>query len=395
MPAIDAPSVAADGCAARRGRRSHAAVSMARSRRRTGHHRDVAHRSCRSGRGTGRLHRWSAPPTGGRSAASPALRRRPARPKPQKDRGARGDSDEPSQPRRARSCSVAASPTEQPALLVEPAVQVQALEQELDRRRDRRRRAPRRPAGRRRRSQARRLAHPADVVAGGHRLAGLDHEPRSRTPPRPRPGRRCRRVRAKTSWMARASRRSTTRSSGDLVAERLELDLADRSREERPQVADARRGARLAEAHGALARALATSVSRLAMLTRTLTPERWLTSGERRASCDSSATSSSMKSGSSTLRRRRRRRSGVRSWRMIAISSSMRARVVGPDLRPEAVLERRDDASAAGVVLGVGAGDHEQVERQAQGVAAHLDVALLEHVEQARPGCARRGRAAR
>ena len=56
---------------------------------------------------------------------------------------------------------------------------------------------------------------------------------------------------------------------------------------------------------------------------------------------------------------------------------------MGPDLRPEAVLEGRDDAAAAGVVLGVGAGDHEQVERQAQRVAAHLDVALLEDVEQA------------
>src|SRR3989337_362200 len=43
------------------------------------------------------------------------------------------------------------------------------------------------------------------------------------------------------------------------------------------------------------------------------------------------------------------------------------ARVVRPDLRPEAILERRDDPSAARVVLGVGAGHHEQVERQAEG----------------------------
>ena len=68
---------------------------------------------------------------------------------------------------------------------------------------------------------------------------------------------------------------------------------------------------------------------------------------------------------------------------MIAISSLERARVVRPDLRPEAVLERRDDPAAARVVLGVRAGDDEQVERQAQRVAADLDVALLEDVEQA------------
>ena len=42
-----------------------------------------------------------------------------------------------------------------------------------------------------------------------------------------------------------------------------------------------------------------------------------------------------------------------------------RPRVVRPDLRPEAVLERRDDPAAARVVLGVRAGDDEQVERQA------------------------------
>ena len=52
------------------------------------------------------------------------------------------------------------------------------------------------------------------------------------------------------------------------------------------------------------------------------------------------------------------------------------------DLGAEAVLERRDDAAAVGVVLGVGAGDEQQVQRQPQRVAADLDVALLQHVEQ-------------
>ncbi len=56
-------------------------------------------------------------------------------------------------------------------------------------------------------------------------------------------------------------------------------------------------------------------------------------------------------------------------------------RVVGADLGAEAVLERSDDAAAVGVVLGVGAGHDEHVERQPQHVAADLDVALLHHVE--------------
>ena len=57
-------------------------------------------------------------------------------------------------------------------------------------------------------------------------------------------------------------------------------------------------------------------------------------------------------------------------------------RVVGAHLGAEAVLQRGDDAAAVGVVLGVGAGDQQQVERQPQRVAADLDVALLQHVEQ-------------
>ena len=57
-------------------------------------------------------------------------------------------------------------------------------------------------------------------------------------------------------------------------------------------------------------------------------------------------------------------------------------RVVGADLGAEPVLERGDDPAAVGVVLRVGAGHQQQVQRQPQLVAAHLDVALLQHVEQ-------------
>ncbi|CFE81057.1 Uncharacterised protein [Mycobacterium tuberculosis] len=55
--------------------------------------------------------------------------------------------------------------------------------------------------------------------------------------------------------------------------------------------------------------------------------------------------------------------------------------VVGADLGAEPVLDGRDDAATVGVVLGVGAGDHQHIQRQPQRVAADLDVALLHDVE--------------
>ena len=58
-------------------------------------------------------------------------------------------------------------------------------------------------------------------------------------------------------------------------------------------------------------------------------------------------------------------------------------RVVGADLGAVAILERRDDAPAVGVVLWIRRGDEEHVQRQAHLVAANLHVALLEHVQQA------------
>src|SRR6202171_5772099 len=58
------------------------------------------------------------------------------------------------------------------------------------------------------------------------------------------------------------------------------------------------------------------------------------------------------------------------------------ARVVRPDLRPETVLQRRDDAAAVGVVLRVGAGDDDDVDREAEFEAADLHVALFYQVQQ-------------
>ena len=55
---------------------------------------------------------------------------------------------------------------------------------------------------------------------------------------------------------------------------------------------------------------------------------------------------------------------------------------MGADLRAEPVLERGDDPAAVGVVLRVGRREEDEVEREADLVAAHLDVALLEHVEE-------------
>ena len=57
-------------------------------------------------------------------------------------------------------------------------------------------------------------------------------------------------------------------------------------------------------------------------------------------------------------------------------------RVVRADLRAETVLERRDDAPAVRVVLGVGRGQQHDVDGEPDLVAPDLHVALLEHVEQ-------------
>ena len=53
------------------------------------------------------------------------------------------------------------------------------------------------------------------------------------------------------------------------------------------------------------------------------------------------------------------------------------------DFAADAVLERRDDLAARGVVLRVGGEHQHQVERQAHGVAFDLHVAFLHDVEQA------------
>src|SRR5437870_9780320 len=59
------------------------------------------------------------------------------------------------------------------------------------------------------------------------------------------------------------------------------------------------------------------------------------------------------------------------------------AGIMRPDLRAEAILERRDDPPAVRVVVRVGAGDHVDIDRQAQLDSADLHTALIEVVQQA------------
>ena len=124
------------------------------------------------------------------------------------------------------------------------------------------------------------------------------------------------------------------------------------------------------------------------MVRRTDTPERWLRCGLWRASWLSSATTSAMNSGTSTAGARPAGRAVAPAGQVglelgdAELGGGVR-RVVGADLGAEAVLQRGDDPAAVGVVLGVGRGHQHDVERQAHPVAADLDVALLQHVEQA------------
>ncbi len=59
-----------------------------------------------------------------------------------------------------------------------------------------------------------------------------------------------------------------------------------------------------------------------------------------------------------------------------------RSRVVGANLRADAVLERRDDFAARRVILRVRGKDQHHVERQTHWVTLNLHVAFLHDVEQ-------------
>ena len=162
----------------------------------------------------------------------------------------------------------------------------------------------------------------------------------------------------------------------------LELDLAAQRADDGGQVADP--GHRLLARRVIAARRTAEARARAsaaAIANRADTPDRASTAGEARTSrvnlaitwirCSGSTAPGSWPSQAISA-----------SWRISASSASSDTRVVGADLGAEPVLERRDDPAPVGVVLRVGAGHEDQVERQPQRVAADADVALLEHVEQ-------------
>ncbi len=123
------------------------------------------------------------------------------------------------------------------------------------------------------------------------------------------------------------------------------------------------------------------------MLVRTDTPDAWLTCGLERARRTTSSTISDMKRGISTFTPLAEP-SAVRA-RSQAFCSAMRdplvdrLGIVRANDRADAVLQRRDDPAAVGVILGVGAEDQADVQVQANRIAANLHVALFEHVEQA------------
>ena len=119
--------------------------------------------------------------------------------------------------------------------------------------------------------------------------------------------------------------------------------------------------------------AAAATVSAPAMANRADTPERWSTALDSRRDRVNRATTSTRCVG----------HLGDEVGLLVDDGDLVveLARVVRADLGAEAVLQRGDDPAAVGVVLGVGAGDDQHVERQPQDVAADLDVALLHHVE--------------
>ena len=169
---------------------------------------------------------------------------------------------------------------------------------------------------------------------------------------------------------------------GRLVADRFQLDLADRRGDDRAQVRDARRGDRLSQPDGS---PKGGGLEDLGVGDRDPDADARSLADLRRPSGEVGQL------GEQLLHERR---DGDRGLALAGLEALLllvddrelvleRPRVVRPGLRPEAILERRDDPAPARVVLGIGRCDDEEVERQPDLEAADLDVALLEDVEQA------------
>ena len=177
------------------------------------------------------------------------------------------------------------------------------------------------------------------------------------------------------SAIARRSRCAEHLLLAALLAD-LELDLAAQRADHGGQVAHPgdRRLGRPVSADRRTADAAAVSAAAIA--NRAETPERASTAGDSRTSRVNRAITSTRWSGEL------RGRPDVGLLLDQGELVGQRQRVVGADLGAEPVLQRRDDPAPVGVVLRVGAGHEQQVERQPQRVAADADVALLQHVQQ-------------
>ena len=121
-----------------------------------------------------------------------------------------------------------------------------------------------------------------------------------------------------------------------------------------------------------------TACSSTLIGSRWLTPLRLSTRRSPRASNATRSMTSTTKSGTSTGRPR----STHASCCVICHAEVDGSRVVGEDLRPDPVLEGRDDLAAGRVVLGIRREAEHHVERQPHRIALQLHVPFLHDVEQ-------------
>ena len=258
-----------------------------------------------------------------------------------------------------------------------PAGQVQALEHELDRGGDLARAVASSPCP----SRSSTLARPGTVPTwssssvGRDQLAGLDGRALGEQlgeAGQVEPGQPVAERLGDRHAAAGAARTSASRPSSPISNSSLPRSVGTTvGRSHDPRHRGRPRRSRAARRSADAATASAAAIANRARDAGALVDRRGL--AQRRGS--NRATTSSRCSGTSATSVRLLR-DAARPRRSTSVG------VVRADLGAEPVLQRGDDPAAVGVVLGVGAGDEQHVERQPQRVAADLDVALLQHVEQ-------------
>src|SRR5579875_567023 len=262
------------------------------------------------------------------------------------------------------------------ALLVQLAVQVEPFEDELDRRGDRGR-AGLGPELAHRSPEFRQLTEQADVALGRHAISDLDREAALETVDQ-------------RFELGDAEVAIEDIENGALdqllddailsrVADSLQLDLALRRGDERDQVSDARCDLLLAQPD----------------CPTKGTAEEILVVADRDPRADAGALAhigilagEVGCLGNDLLHEAGHDRSEslIGEYRALLLHNIDlvldRARVVGPDLGPKAVLEWGNNPTPVGVVLRVGAGDDVQIKREPDLVAADLDIPLFHNVQQ-------------